>query len=187
MQQDMCSGQKLIKNNTINTSASKIEKFYFWIDLKTKKWNCSCVKSLWVAVDFQPVRGVVRLSFKLTVVTWYGSPNGQASRAAMRQWNTIVSVLPGWQVNYFQVPLKEIWPCIIWEDHEHARELRKFLTKKVTVYFLAHPIDQKMWSSVWIFKVGFFPKFLNFLEHLRGCFLGLQLRQKFIRSFKNFL
>ena len=85
------------------------------------------------------------------------------------------------------VPLKMFWVYSIWENHAHARYLRKFLTKKVTAYILAHSIDQK-WSSVWFFLVGFFPKFLNFLEHVRGrfFFLGLQLRQNwsvFSRTF----
>ena len=48
------------------------------MDLITKKWNYSCVKSLWVAVNFQPARGMVRLSSKLTGITWYGSPICQA-------------------------------------------------------------------------------------------------------------
>ena len=34
------------KDNTINTSATKVEKLYSWIDRKTKKRNCFGVKSL---------------------------------------------------------------------------------------------------------------------------------------------
>ena len=77
---------------------TKIKKFYSWIDLKTKKLNCSCGKSLWPVMNVKPARGVCIQLSKLTIVTWYSSTGCQTSSAAMT--------------------LSHICICLVWETRE---------------------------------------------------------------------
>ena len=81
--------------------------------------------------------------------------------------------LPEGQVNCCQVPLTLEY---FRGSRTHALAPQIPNEENDRVYFST--VDwSKMWSRVQIFQVGYFSKFLNFLEHVIGRFLVLDLRR----------
>ena len=142
-------------------STTQIEKFYSWINLKTKKWNYSSVKSL--------------LSFYVIVQVDGGNLIRVTSRSSKLRllwlWDT---VLPGLQVNCSEVPLKMFWFYCICRYHAHAHSLREESDSIVL--------------HTWLVKnvVEYFDFFKVFFSSTSRTFLGLQLHQNwsiFSRTF----
>ena len=114
------------------------------------------------------------LSSNLTVVT--SSSSGQVSRAAMRLWDTVIYLYCVGEKWTSLMCLCRCFDFIVfgvitqtWQSSAYS------LRRNWSNVFLAHTIGQKMCSIILIFKVVFFPKWLNFVEHARGRSLGLQL------------
>ena len=132
-----------------------METFYFWKDLKTKMK--SCLKSLWVVVNYQQQqlqqqqqqqRGVERLSSKLTDLIWYRLSSCQV------KWSVMRFRLTG---KYKSTVLKFFWKYfdfIVFSGWGWSR-LRmlapKIHKKENDRIFLAHQIGQKRWSRVLFF------------------------------------